>query len=143
MPPQQQAAYRHPCRHPLEMGHPRYQTRQYLDNVCYVTTLTIDRDTAAFPRQPVWHAQVTVVGPQGSLPLQALPAPVRQQLRRLAGQALRGVGTPVRHALETDRVVHLYKPRQNMVYVYADLIRLYRPPSYLEVRGHNSPFWTV
>ena len=110
MTPQQQAAYRHPCRHPVEMTYARYQTRQYLDNVCYVTTLTINRDTTVFPRQPVWHAQVTILGRQGSPPLQELHAPVRQQLRRLAGQALRGVGTPVRHVLETDRVVHLYVP---------------------------------
>jgi len=110
MTPQQQAAYRHPCRHFLEMGHPRYQTRQYLDHACYVTTLTINRNTTVFPRQPVWHAQITGLSPQGSSPLQELSAPVRQRSRRLAGQALGGVGTPARHVLETDRVVHLYVP---------------------------------
>ena len=35
------------------------------------------------------------------------------------------------------------KPRQNRIYVHADLIRLYPLPSCMDVKGHNSPPWTV
>lgn len=110
MTPQHQTALQHPCRHPLEMAHPRYQRTQTLDHVCYRTTVTIHWGGAVFPRQPVWHAQVTVLGPQGALPLAGLPAPVRQRARQLAAQALAGVGTATRHVLETVGAVLLYVP---------------------------------
>jgi hypothetical protein len=110
MTSQQQTAYQHPCRHPMEMAHPRYQGIQILDRVRYSTTVTINWGGGIFPRQPVWHAQVTVVGPQESRRLQGLSASVRQQARQLAGQALVSVGMKTQHVLETDVGVHVYAP---------------------------------
>ena len=78
MMPKQQIAYQHPCRRPMEMAIqgisiPRFGPR------ASSTTVTITWGGRDLPASAVWHAEVTVVGPQGSRRLQDWSASVHSR----------------------------------------------------------------